>query len=1002
MVRAATATDVNSVLTDDGWAARLRVFAMLPSTGHFKGINCPFLESGLCERPYCHFKHAKREAHSQPLLRRLVTSAVKRLMRSASVEAESADKPPSPPSPKPEAKPTYNPTPISELNKNLDRDEDGSAGRVRRHIPIPYTPSRPIRSTEGYVPFGGPPSSTATYNPGGAAQPRDEPAYSPVSAPISSPSPAPTPTPAPCSYPFLPQMTFMRYKPTPLHAQPQRDAPVFSSDEDEPAAKKTKTDEVDLDGMESEFEMIGKIIDDEKETSVLPSDEKRTTHLKEKNHKSSSSKSDRSRKSDSTKKTDSSTSKDRRSSRKGDDKKKRESRSDEKKNDERSKSSRTSKHESSDAKRNGPKNGTKPKTKDDRSSKHRDDRKRDHKETKVHKSREDTKKPERRKSLEEVVSDIEDALSASESDEDKINEECLKIFKEYVPTPKENTKASTVVKNVPEEDPSQIICKKRIARSGDRPANRPAPVSLPPNHRGNAIQLAVDRYSKVKQFHEARLKSTEAANNKKSESAPPVPAGSSKIRIAHVPNVSTMLNAKKNIVKIPDPPKVTSVQTVAKGTARVAHMPNEKFCERPGVLEPLASKIPVSVRSKYLNMMIDECLKIYFTIEDAYERAQQEELATSKKCKATQIYKNSAILAVTRLRKEVKETNGIKINNINTGTSTISHDKILVGKIGEKSSWSIKSKSRKDFQFTDELKGIKFYNNIARWLLDEKQLQDNGFPRPHPHSEEKGRAIIYTKNTRQKPPKGNLRSCCRCGKEYAVDKKNFPIVKEECIYHPNNKYRYRGEVKYQCCSQDGSSDGCLSASTHVYEYVNHDDLRGYVRTLPKDDEIEDHGVYALDCEMCYTTHGLDLTRVTVINSSCKVVYESLVKPFYPIIDYNTRYSGLTEEMFSDCSTTLLEVQATFLHMFSNKTILVGHSLESDFKALKLIHDSIVDTSVLFPHKMGLPYKRALRNLSSEYLKKIIQNSVDGHDSAEDALVCMELIIWKLKEELKLR
>ena len=32
----------------------------------------------------------------------------------------------------------------------------------------------------------------------------------------------------------------------------------------------------------------------------------------------------------------------------------------------------------------------------------------------------------------------------------------------------------------------------------------------------------------------------------------------------------------------------------------------------------------------------------------------------------------------------------------------------------------------------------------------------------------------------------------------------------------------------------------------------------------------------------------------------------------------------------------------------------------------------MDTSVVFPHKMGPPYKRALRNLTSEHLQRIIQ------------------------------
>lgn len=90
------------------------------------------------------------------------------------------------------------------------------------------------------------------------------------------------------------------------------------------------------------------------------------------------------------------------------------------------------------------------------------------------------------------------------------------------------------------------------------------------------------------------------------------------------------------------------------------------------------------------------------------------------------------------------------------------------------------------------------------------------------------------------------------------------------------------------------------------------------------------------------------------------------------IDFS-RFSGITEENMKNVTTTLHHVQATFLSMFSSKTILVGHSLESDFKALKLFHDTVVDTSIMFPHKNGLPAKRALRNLCSEYLRKIIQN-----------------------------
>jgi RNA exonuclease 1 len=81
------------------------------------------------------------------------------------------------------------------------------------------------------------------------------------------------------------------------------------------------------------------------------------------------------------------------------------------------------------------------------------------------------------------------------------------------------------------------------------------------------------------------------------------------------------------------------------------------------------------------------------------------------------------------------------------------------------------------------------------------------------------------------------------------------------------------------------------AQCHVCDGFDPDEMRGFVKTLPHDEEPVDgdHGVYALDCEMCYTTLGLELTRVTVIDRDLNTVYESLVKPENPIIDYNTRY-----------------------------------------------------------------------------------------------------------------
>lgn len=200
---------------------------------------------------------------------------------------------------------------------------------------------------------------------------------------------------------------------------------------------------------------------------------------------------------------------------------------------------------------------------------------------------------------------------------------------------------------------------------------------------------------------------------------------------------------------------------------------------------------------------------------------------------------------------------------------------------------------------------------------------------------------------------------------------------------------------HRCCQLPAGSPGCSYANYHVSDYMDYKNLTGFVKTIDCDSDFVPtrKDVFALDCEMCYTTVGLELTRVTVVDINRKTVYDALVKPTNKIVDYNTtyvlcskvievgseliltifrRYSGITEKTLQNVTRTLRDVQAVLLSMFNSKTILIGHSLESDFKALKLIHDCVVDTSVLYPHKMGPPMKRALKTLCIENLKRIIQ------------------------------
>lgn len=261
------------------------------------------------------------------------------------------------------------------------------------------------------------------------------------------------------------------------------------------------------------------------------------------------------------------------------------------------------------------------------------------------------------------------------------------------------------------------------------------------------------------------------------------------------------------------------------------------------------------------------------------------------------------------------------------------------------------------------------------------------------------------------------KKCVRCGRGFFVTMDGEYLTQEQCLYHWGKLQKVVGpgasemgamtiRTEYSCCRGKPSTRGCTKGKLHVWNGVGpgfNGPFDGYVRTRLRKTPPPDgnFGVYALDCEMCFTTHGLELIKVTVVATDGRLVYDSLVRPENFIIDYNTRFSGITARDLSKRATkSLRDVQNDLMGFINADTILVGHGLENDLRALRIIHGTVIDTSVIFPHYYGLPYRRSLKSLVGCFLKRKIQQDSSGHDSFEDARACIELMLWRIRRDFR--
>ncbi|XP_029949919.1 RNA exonuclease 5 [Salarias fasciatus] len=163
----------------------------------------------------------------------------------------------------------------------------------------------------------------------------------------------------------------------------------------------------------------------------------------------------------------------------------------------------------------------------------------------------------------------------------------------------------------------------------------------------------------------------------------------------------------------------------------------------------------------------------------------------------------------------------------------------------------------------------------------------------------------------------------------------------------------------------------------------------FVCTDSSDSVTDRSPLFGLDCEMCLTVKGYELARVSLVDSGGTCLLDELVKPQNKILNYLTQFSGITAAMLRPVRTTLRDVQARLRALLPSDAVLVGHSIENDLSALKIIHPHLIDTSLLYRREFGQKFK--LKVLAEAVLKRQIQTEErKGHDPVEDASAALEL------------
>ncbi|KAK3645593.1 RNA exonuclease 3 [Elasticomyces elasticus] len=297
----------------------------------------------------------------------------------------------------------------------------------------------------------------------------------------------------------------------------------------------------------------------------------------------------------------------------------------------------------------------------------------------------------------------------------------------------------------------------------------------------------------------------------------------------------------------------------------------------------------------------------------------------------------------------------------------------------------------------------------------------------------------------------NYEICDRCTARFQV----YPHRNEEglltsagkCRHHPNRKIfpqRTKADTGpkepiHPCCGEAVGTPGCTELPNHVFKASSPARLAAvmpFIVTPENDHPAKDRygrkvKAVAFDCEMGYTTMGMELIRLTAVSwPEGEELADVLVRPFGIVLDLNSRFSGVSPEDMARAvppppksplplpqldgaaddppppPMTIVEspykARELLCSFLTPTTPLIGHAIDNDLNVVRLCHPTIIDTVVTYPHPRGLPLRYGLKMLCARHLGLAIQQGGDrGHDSLEDSRATGDLVRMKVADKWKI-